>query len=307
MLELFDIPERALPQIVPSASVSGHTSSVGRLPSGLPIASLIGDSHAAMFCHGAFRPSVVKATYGTGSSLMMPVPNLSEPCSALSSTVAWAQAGSVRYALEGNITVTGGAMEWIGRFLDLAHPVKGAASLAASADSGGVYVVPAFAGLGAPWWDDSARGLITGLTRGTTAANVARASLEAIAYQIRDVFDAMERASGLRPPSLRADGGASQNDTLMQFQADILGCPVVRNSSEDLSAIGAAWLAGLTVGLWRDVAHLEMLPRSEECFEPRMAAAERARLYEGWHDAIGRALSSGCPVVKDNSRVHGSH
>jgi glycerol kinase len=303
MLDLFEIPDNALPSIVPSSGICGDS-----VLGGIPIGALIGDSHAAMFSHGAFRKSAVKATYGTGSSLMMTTPSVSDGGRALSSTVAWSRPKSVQYALEGNITVTGAAVEWLGRVLGLSDHVRDTATLAASVvDSGGVYLVPAFAGLGAPYWDATARGIISGLTRGTTAAHLARATVESIAYQVCDVFEAMRESSGAAPEQLHADGGATRNDTLMQFQADMLGRPVLRNNSADLSAIGAAWLAGLAVGLWKDVCELERLPRSEQRFDPAMAEAHRARLYEGWLEAVARARLSAVSPVKENSRVHGSH
>ncbi len=291
LLGVFGIPRRALPEVGRSSAASAESAALGRLPAGVPVASLIGDSHAALFGHAAFRPGSVKATYGTGSSLMSLTdgPVFSER--GLSSTIAWWRGGAASYALEGNITMTGGAVQWLGEFLRLQEPAAGAAALAAEAgDAGGVYVVPAFAGLGAPHWAAQARGLITGLTRGTTAAQVARATVESIAYQVRDVFDAMAAEAPFRLPALMADGGASQNDSLMQFQADILGRPVVRNRSTDLSAIGAAWLAGLAVGFWQSPEELEALPRLEDTFEPRMTEAERGRRYTGWQAAVQRAL-----------------
>lgn len=256
----------------------------------MPIGSLIGDSHAALFGHAAFRPGTVKATYGTGSSLMTLTEGPAFSARGLSTTVAWWREAAARYALEGNITVTGGAMQWAGELLGLADGAPGAATLAASvADTGGVYLTPAFAGLGAPYWDPAARGAISGLTRGSNSAHVARAALESIAYQVRDVFDAMEADAGAPLPELLADGGASQNGMLMQFQADMLARPVRRNLSADLSAIGAAWLAGLALGVWASTDELEALPRRQDVFEPRMASAERERLYDGWRIAVARA------------------
>jgi glycerol kinase len=209
----------------------------------------------------------------------------------LSTTIAWSRDGRVQYALEGNITVTGSAVEWIGQVVGSAS-AGGAAELAASVDdTGGVYFVPALAGLGAPYWDANARGLVCGLSRGTTAAHLARASVESIAYQIRDVFEAMCEDAGA-PSALLADGGASRNDALMQFQADILGVPVIRSASADLSARGAAWLAGLAVGVWRDLDALSHLPRSGSRFEPLMSSDRRQHLYAGWRDAVSRARSA---------------
>ncbi len=186
--------------------------------------------------------------------------------------------------------MTGGAIDWFAQFLGGANTAATVADLAATMDdAGGVYVVPAFAGLGAPHWDDRARGLVSGLTRGSTAAHVARATLESIAYQVRDVFDAMRSDTGHTPVALLTDGGASRNDTLMQFQADMLGCPVVRNGSTDLSAQGAAWLAGLASGVWPNLEALTRLPRSVDRFEPRMSVGERDARYAGWIDAVQRA------------------
>jgi glycerol kinase len=292
MLALFDIPLNMLPTVKPSSGILGTTLAHGRLPAGVPIASAIGDSHAALVGHAAFSPGCVKATYGTGSSLMTPTTTPVWSRHGLSTTVAWATAAGTTYALEGNITVTGGAVDWLGRLLGLPDPVSGVASLARTVtDPDGVYFVPALAGLGAPYWDADARGLICGTTRGTTAAHVARATIEAIAYQVRDVFEAM-REDGATPQSLLADGGASRNDDLMQFQADLLGCPVVRNGSTDLSAQGAAWLAGLAVGLWPSIDALADLPRDVTTFEPSMGDTERRRRCDGWRQAVARARTN---------------
>jgi glycerol kinase len=293
LLDLFDVPRPSLPEIRPSSGVVGSTASCGRLAGGAPVAAIVGDSHAALFGHAAFRPGAVKATYGTGSSLMTPTPARVD-AAGLSSTVAWSLPGVIQFALEGNITDAGGAVDWAGRLLGSDRPDQHVAALAASVGgSGGVYLVPAFAGLGAPHWDDRARGLVCGLTRGAGPAEFARAAVESIAYQVHDVFDAMTRTVDARTPILLADGGASRNDQLMQFQADVLGVPVVRNGSTDLSAMGAAWLAGLATGVWRSCEDLERLPQSVDRFEPRMPAAQRDRLLAGWRDAVARALSGG--------------
>jgi glycerol kinase len=297
LLALFGIPAAALPTLHPSSDIFGESIAVGKLPAGIPMAALAGDSHAALFGHAIFSPGAVKATYGTGSSLMTVTPEPVLSGAGLSTTIGWSRAGETRYALEGNISVTGGAVQWLGDFLQLAGGADEVARLAASVpDSGGVYLVPAFVGLGAPWWNDAARGLLTGLTRGVTAAHTARATIESIAYQVRDVFQAMERDADRALPALLADGGASRNDALMQFQSDILDRPVVRSDSADVSAIGAAWLAGLAVGTWGSLEELERLPRPEQRFEPRMAEAERRRLCDGWRQAVERALAT--PVVE---------
>ena len=288
LLELFGVPRAVLPTVMPSSGTLGVTRSPGRLGAGTPIGSAIGDSHAALFGHAAFRPGSVKATYGTGSSLMTLVDVPTQSRHGLSTTVAWALPGRLTYALEGNITVTGSAIDWLGQILGHSDGGLAVAELAQSVpDTGGVYLVPAFAGLGAPYWDSSARGLFHGLTRGTTSAHLARAAIESIAYQVRDVFDAM--AADVGPASaLLADGGASRNDALMQFQADVLGCAVVRNDSTDLSASGAAWLAGLAAGIWPSTDVLSGLPRTLRRFDPRMPEADRARGYDGWRDAVSR-------------------
>jgi glycerol kinase len=291
LLEIFRIPAACLPQVLPSIGIFGFTAARGSLPAGIPVSGIAGDSHAALFGHAAFAPGAVKATYGTGSSLMTLLDAPVESTHGLSTTIAWAEPGRVRYALEGNITNTGGAVQWVADFLSLPGGAAEAAELAATVpDSGGAYVFPAFAGLGAPHWDSGARGVVCGLTRGVSAAHVARATLDAIAYQVRDVFEAMRRDAAIAAPALFADGGASSNGRLMQFQADMLGRPVIRSASADLSAIGAAWLAGLATGFWASLEALERLPRDTTTFEPRMAADRRDELLAGWRDALRRTL-----------------
>lgn len=291
LLDLFGIPLAALPEVKASSAIYGETAGHGNLPAGLPIASLIGDSHGALYGHAGFQPGAIKATYGTGSSLMTPTPNPVISQRGLSTTVAWSYPQQATYALEGNIYVTGAAVEWYGQLLGMARPAQEIEALAAStADADGVYLVPAFVGLGAPHWQSDARGLITGLTRGSTPAHLARATLESIAYQVRDVFDVMQAEAGSPLQVLLADGGASQNDLLMQFQADIIGCPVLRSSSSDVSALGAAYLAGLAVGLWRSEAEIGALSRPHDRFEPRMSETERAARYGGWQAAVARAV-----------------
>jgi glycerol kinase len=288
---LFGVPLAALPDVRPSRADFGVSMAIGRLPAGIPILSMIGDSHAALFGQAGFAPGTIKATYGTGSSLMTPTPRpvLSEQ--GLSTTIAWAlDMEQVTYALEGNIPVTGAAVQWLGEFLGLANPAEMVSKLAESVDdSGGLYLVPALVGLGAPYWNDAARGLISGLTRGSSAAHLARATIEAIAYQVRDVFDVMQTESGMDLNVLLADGGASRNGMLMQFQADIIGHPVLRNASAEASPLGAAYLAGLGVGIWQTLDEISQLPRSREPFAPRMPAPQRAALYAGWQTAVARA------------------
>ncbi len=313
LLDLFGIPAAALPRVASSSGAIGTSRAMGRLPAGVPVASLIGDSHAALFGHAAFEPGKVKATYGTGSSLMSPLATRAPSEHGLSTTVAWGLPEGTTYALEGNITLTGGAVDWLGQLLGLPQSARGVGELAQRVpDTGGVYLVPALAGLGAPHWDPDARGLVCGLTQATTAAHLARASLEAIAYQVRDVFDAMQAASSFPLVELLADGGAAGNDLLMQFQADVLGCPVVRDRSGDLSARGAAWLAGLATGVWGGLDELARLPRLTDRFTPRMPDGERTRLYDGWQDALARARRSArtdaaAPPEPVTSSRHGTH
>jgi len=297
LLEIFEVPAQCLPTIHPSSVFFAHTVALGRLPAGGAVQSLIGDSHAALFGHGAFDPGAVKATYGTGTSLMTPIVSPIASARGLVTTVAWSEPGHICYALEGNITNTGGAVQWLADFLTVSGNAgeigaEQIAELAASVpDTGGVYLVPAFGGLGAPHWDTRARGVICGLTRGTRAAHVAKATLDSIAYQVFDVFQALRQDATLSEPTLFVDGGASRNSALMQFQADILACPVIRASSPDLSAIGAAWLAGLAVGYWHSLSELRALPRETTRFEPRMPESQRAELLAGWHQALAKSMS----------------
>jgi glycerol kinase len=200
------------------------------------------------------------------------------------------QESKATYALEGNIAVTGAAVQWLGEFLGLENSRAVAELAKQSAARGEVYFVPAFVGLGAPHWNSAARGLISGLTRGSSAADLARATLDSIAYQVRDVFEAMKAETGRELSVLLADGGASANDDLMQFQSDILGCPVLRNQSTDISALGAAYLAGLGRGIWKSQTEIATLPRQMDRFEPQMEAGEREQLYEGWKTAVARAV-----------------
>jgi glycerol kinase len=245
-----------------------------------------------LFGHAAFAPGAVKATYGTGSSLMTLTDRPLRSHYGLAATVGWAEPGRVRYALEGNITNTGGAVRWFGDFLGLGGGEAAAALAATVADAGGVYLVPAFAGLGAPHWDADARGLICGLTGASTAAHVARATLDSIAYQVADVFEAMRKDSGMELPALLADGGASCNDSLMQFQADILDRPVIRSASPDLSARGAAWLAGLATGFWQSLEQLAALKSETTRFEPAISRGRRGELLDGWRDALSRTMTA---------------
>lgn len=289
LLSLFRIPRAVLPSLRASSGICAECSAIAGL-AGVPIASVIGDSHAALVGHGCYEPGTMKATYGTGSSLMMLTPALAGETAVLARTVAWSAAAAVRYALEGNIAMSGAALQWVGEFLGLPHPAEDAAALAETVpDAAGVLLVPAMVGLGAPHWDASARGLIANLERSHTAAHLARAAVDAIAFQVSDVLEAMEFAAGVELPVLLADGGATRNRTLMQRQADIIGRPVHRALQEDLSARGAAMLAGLAIGWWKSPADLTALPKEVQTFEPRMSSDQREELQASWRLAVRRA------------------
>jgi glycerol kinase len=289
LLALFGIPRVAMPKLSASSSSFGACTAIPEL-AGVPIVAMIGDSHAALVGHGRYEPGTVKATYGTGSSLMMLTPALVEKSKQIARTIAWSRGAEVRFALEGNIAMSGASLQWVGEFLGLTKPIEDAAALATTvADAGGVYLVPAMVGLGAPHWDSQARGLVAGLERSHTAAHLAHAATDAIAYQVADVLGAMEEAAAVQLPALLADGGATRNSALMQMQSDVLGRPVYRSSQEDLSARGAALLGGLELGWWASFDELASLPNDVQVFTPAMDAARRESLRSGWALAVRRA------------------
>jgi glycerol kinase len=292
------IPREVFPAVRPSAGVFGETIAHEGLPAGIPVSGIAGDQQAALFGQGALAPGGAKNTYGTGCFLLLntgPTPVASN--AGLLTTVAWTlpqtdegRGPAVSYALEGAIFVAGAAVQWLRDGLGLIKTAAETEALARSVpDTGGVYLVPAFVGLGAPYWDMYARGALVGLTRGTARAHVARATLEAIAYQTRDVLEVMAAEAGGRPGELRVDGGATENDFLCQFQADILGLPILRPRVRETTGLGAAYLAGLGVGLWHGPEALRHLWRLDRAFEPAMAAERREALYEGWRRAVDRA------------------
>jgi glycerol kinase len=295
LLLLFRIPEAALPALRGSSAVVGTTRRLGALPAGVPIAALIGDSHAALVGHGFPGPGSVKATFGTGTSVMAPLAAGARDAH-LSATVAWsaeaAGSGTLQavHALEGNITSTGAALQWIAGIVGREDHESELESIAATVpDAGGAYLVPAFTGLGAPHWDADARGLIAGLSRGTTAAHLVRAAFESIAYQVRDVLDVLAPAVGAPMTAVFADGGAMQSALLAQMTADTLGLPVRINRAESLAALGAAYLAGLAVGTWGSIDEIRALPRTVDTYEPRPGAPIATEGYAGWKVALRRA------------------
>jgi glycerol kinase len=290
LLHLLRVPRAVLPAVVPSSGTLAQTE-VAWFGRALPIAGIAGDQQAALFGQRCVVPGMVKNTYGTGCFMLMHTgeqPVVSR--ARLLTTVAWLQAGRYEFALEGSVFVAGAAVQWLRDGLGLIRSADEVEALAASVpDAEGVYLVPAFTGLGAPHWDPFARGVIVGLTRGTTAGHLARATLEAIAHQSADILTAMQADSGIELKQLRVDGGAARNNLLMQFQADLLGVPVVRPRVLESTALGAAALAGLGVGFWRGASDLDAQWNAERVFEPCMDADRRARLRAGWARALERA------------------
>ncbi len=285
------IPRAMLPEVRDTSGVFGR-SDAEWLGAEVSIAGIAGDQQAALFGQGCFRSGRAKNTYGTGCFLLMNT-GAEAPRSktGLVTTIAWGIDGAVEYALEGSIFVAGAAVQWLRDGLGLVSAAEETEGAARSVpDTGGVYLVPAFVGLGAPYWDERARGTILGITRGTSREHLIRATLESIAYQTRDVVECLSSDSGLRPEVLRVDGGACRNEFLMQFQADVLGICVERPEVLEVTALGAAGLAGLAVGFWRDRADLEHASPVGRVFEPAMSADRREALYAGWKRAVERAL-----------------
>jgi len=290
LLEELRVPQAVLPRVVPSSGEIGRTRCEG-LPPGIPIAGIAGDQQAALFGQACHVPGMAKNTYGTGCFLLM---NTGEraPVSRnrLLSTVAWERRGRTSYALEGSVFIAGAAIQWLRDGLGIIQRASDIDSLAGTVpDTGGVCFVPALSGLGAPYWDPHARGTIVGITRGTTSAHIARATLESIAFQSAELIDAMADDSGIALTELRVDGGATASNLLMQIQADLLGVPVVRPRVTETTALGAAFLAGLAVGFWKDEAEIAALWSRDRVFEPTLSRdAARSRLAQ-WKRAVERS------------------
>jgi len=286
------IPREMLPTVRPTAEVYGYTGANVPFGAGIPIAAVVGDQQGALFGQACFEPGAVKATYGTSGSLVMNTGSRPVMSSAgLLTTVAWGLDDHVEYALEGVIYIMGGAVQWLRdelKIIDRSEDAEPAARRVA--DTNGAYFVPALTGLGAPFWDQYARGTIVGLTRGTNRDHLIRATLEAMAYQFRDVVDSFTRDSGIAPRDVKVDGGAVVNDFLMQFQSDILQVPVLRPQVTESAARGAAFLAGLATGFWKDRQELVDSFELDRRFEPSMDAATSDALYDGWQRAVERAL-----------------
>jgi glycerol kinase len=292
LLRVLRIPREVLPAVRDSSGPFGEVTTVPALR-GVPITGIAGDQQAALFGQACFRPGMAKNTYGTGCFLLLhtgatPVASRNH----LLTTIAWRIGGKTEYALEGSVFIGGAVVQWLRDSLGLIARSVDVEKLAARvSDNGGVYLVPAFAGLGAPHWDAGARGLITGLTRGSNAGHLARAALESIAYQSADLLDAMHADAGLRLRELRVDGGASANHALMQFQSDLLRVPVVRPRTIETTALGAAYLAGLAAGVWKTREEIAALWSADRWFQPQAPPAAMRRLQAGWHAAVERAKS----------------
>ena len=289
LLKALNIPRAMLPEVRSSSEIYGHTEILGVQ---VPIAGIAGDQQAALFGQTCFAPGEAKNTYGTGCFLLMNTGD--KPCvsqNGLVTTIAIGLNGKVQYALEGSVFVGGAVIQWLRDEMRFFNESRDAEYYAQKVkDNGGVYLVPAFTGLGAPNWDMYARGCIVGITRGTRREHIIRAAQESIAYQVADLVRAMENDTGLTLTSLKADGGASRDSFLMQFQADVIGCKVRRPAIRETTALGAAYLAGLAVGVWHSLEELSQLLECDIVYEPRMDSAQREELLHGWHKAVQRSL-----------------
>jgi len=292
LLKIFDVPAAILPEVRSSSELYGETQNI-LTAHNIPIAGIAGDQQAALFGQMCTQPGMVKNTYGTGCFMLMNTGEKAVPSTNhLLTTVAWKVNGVTQYALEGSVFIAGAVVQWLRDGLKIIRSSAEVEALANEVESSdGVYVVPAFAGLGAPYWNQHARGTMVGITRGTTAAHMARAALESIAYQTMDVLKAMEADSGISIKELRVDGGATANNLLMQFQSDILNCKVVRPVVTETTALGAAYLAGLAVGYWKNMEEIQQQWLMEKTFTSAMKNEERNELSEGWKKAVTAAIS----------------
>ncbi len=290
LCEILNVPMSMLPEVLPSAGIFGETGRLDGIPAGIPIAGIAGDQQAALYGQGCWQPGQAKNTYGTGCFMLMNM-GQQHPVSmnGLLTTICCDADGAPAYALEGSIFIAGAAVQWLRDELKIiGHAAETEALAEEIEDNEGVYLVPAFAGLGAPYWDMNARGALVGLTRGSGRSHLARAALESIAYQTRDVADVMNRDSGVELKELRVDGGASTNNFLMQFQADMLGVSLVRPKLVETTAAGSAYLAGRATGVWSNPSELDRIRHIDYRFEPQMAEKQRQHLYSGWLRAVAR-------------------
>jgi len=294
LLKQFEVPSEILPDVMPSSGVFGHTRNLPGIPDGIPIAGIAGDQQAALYGQGCVKPGMSKNTYGTGCFLLLHTGSRPVRSRAgLLTTVACGPRGEAAYALEGSVFIAGAALQWLRDGLQVLATAGESEAMARSIeDTGGVVMVPAFVGLGAPYWRPDVRGALFGLTRGTTRAHIARAALESLTFQTRDVVEAMARDSGRRTRVLRVDGGASANDWLMQYQADLLGVPVERPRVVETTALGAGLLAGLAVGFWKSHRDLDRARRIDRVFRPRRPRAWRDAEYARWNQAVAMLLGA---------------
>jgi len=292
LLRMLDIPRCMLPQVRSSSEIYGHTAAARFFGCAVPLAGVAGDQQAALFGQACFTPGMAKNTYGTGCFMLMNTGAQAVPSRhGLLTTIAWELEGVVEYALEGSIFVAGSVVQWLRDGLHMLAQASDSQACAQSVSSSeGVYLVPAFVGLGAPYWRSDVRGAMFGLSRGTRREHIVRAALESMAYQSRDVLGAMEADAGMALLELRADGGAVANDFLMQFQSDMLGVPVVCSRIAETTALGAAYLAGLAVGFWQSRAQLAELWQTGRGYRPEMDDATRENLYRGWQDAVNATM-----------------
>ena len=288
LLKLFHLHRSMMPGLFHSDKVVAHTDPSVIFSEPVPIAGLMGDSHAALFGQHCFDPGMAKVTYGTGSSIMMNIGKVpAAPPEGLVTSIGWGRSDEIDYVLEGNIHCTGDTLNWLVNDLGLLSSAASSEELASSLENNrGVYLVPAFVGLGAPHWDNEARAIICGMDRGTGKAHLARAALESIAYQVRDLIDLMADTEGIELKELRVDGGPTKNNFLMQFQADMLDRPIVRTSIEEISALGSAFMAGLAVGFWKDLDDIRSLRLVDRQFESGMDREQANNLYQGWQKAV---------------------
>jgi glycerol kinase len=294
MIELFSLDRSMLPELVYSDEIVGTTDPAILFDNPIPIAGLMGDSHAALFGQNCFDLGMAKATYGTGSSIMMNIGNTPlSPPEGLVTSIGWGRNKSIDYVFEGNIHCTGDTINWLVNDLQLIESAGVTEELANSVDgNNGVYLVPAFVGLGAPYWDNQARAAISGMSRNATKAHIVRAALESIAYQVKDLIDLMGTGAGISLKELRVDGGPTRNNFLMQFQADMLGNTLIRTRIEEISALGSTFMAGLATGFWSSMEEISRLRLVDRSFEPGMDADKVDELYAGWKTAVKRVQLS---------------
>ena len=298
LLKALSIPKSMMPEVKNSSGIYGETILSGTDNIPIPISGIAGDQQAALFGHACFKKGDCKNTYGTGCFLLMNTGDkFIESQNGLLTTIAIGIDGKIEYALEGSVFVAGAAVQWLRDELGLINNAEETENIAQSVqDTNGVYLVPAFTGLGSPYWDMYARGTIVGLTRGSNRSHIIRATLESIAYQTKDLLEAMQEDFGLKISALKVDGGAAQNNFLMQFQADILNAKIIKPEVNEITARGAAYLAGLAVGFWKDKSEIEKITEVDKCFTPEFNDEKRERLYSGWKNAISCTLNYGAGV-----------